>query len=288
MRSLAPILSCLMLVWVPCLMAGSQNQNKYLHENLWCDLCPPGQFVEKDCTPEKKTACQPCPPDTYSELLDSRTSCKKCTTCQKVLSKCTPSRDTNCSCNDGFLCTSTKCNECQEKEECGRGHELSKIGEFQYSFQCVPCQDNMYSDTEGGTCKPFTRCAELGMETLSPGNKTHNSRCSVGLPSVNVCPSITMDLPDKTPSFQLSKEEKGDGPVQEKHAKSSLTSLTEDIVGTLMTGGIVTRDCVGFGVPLLSLGRLLCTEACLLKQPPGFSFRGYDAHRMCHRQLGLQ
>ncbi|KAG9353143.1 hypothetical protein JZ751_017719 [Albula glossodonta] len=40
------------------------------------------------------------------------------------------------------------------------------------------------------------------------------------------CPPMTMDLPDQTVTFQLSKEEKGDRSIFEIDTKNSLTSLT--------------------------------------------------------------
>ncbi|XP_064162261.1 tumor necrosis factor receptor superfamily member 3-like isoform X1 [Anguilla rostrata] len=258
------ILTCLALAQLGQLAADCDHDHQYSHGELCCDFCPPGHFVKKQCSKTHKTTCAPCSSGTYSQVTDNLDSCKKCTTCQQVtLRECSTTLDANCSCNEGFLCDSLKCGSCQEKEICPRGHELIKTGTYLYSFHCEPCSDGMYSDTDGGVCKPLTRCDQFGLKTLFPGNKTHKPACRMpGEPGHTMvflglilalctftslavlvktcmskqkkqmnstgkaCTSTAVDLPDETLPFQLSMEEKGDRPIQEIDGNASLTSLT--------------------------------------------------------------
>ncbi|XP_018606808.2 tumor necrosis factor receptor superfamily member 18-like [Scleropages formosus] len=60
---------------------------------------------------------------------------------------------------------------------CGRGEELQKQGSFDYHYTCVQCPNNTYSDTVGGICKQLAQCNQLGLQVISPGNSTHNTKC---------------------------------------------------------------------------------------------------------------
>ncbi|XP_061075777.1 tumor necrosis factor receptor superfamily member 18 isoform X1 [Conger conger] len=181
-----------------------------------------------------------------------------------TLSECSNTQNSNCSCHKGFLCISPECDVCQKEVICPRGHQLTKTGNYQYAYYCKPCPDGMYSDTEGGVCKPLQRCDQ---ETIFPGNKTHNSKCKTQSPDptkephkasvnmeltllvilllcvftclavlVNACKSKAacmkwkqtkkpMKASPSTTVFQLSKEERGDRPIQEIDKHPSLTSL---------------------------------------------------------------
>ncbi|KAJ8360751.1 hypothetical protein SKAU_G00172760 [Synaphobranchus kaupii] len=265
------ILTCLMLAQQVCLGAGCDPKT-YLHKGQCCNLCPPGHFVKEDCSEKKQTTCASCLRGTYSQETDARDECKPCTTCkQVVLRQCSTTLDANCACRKGFNCTSPKCSECVEKI-CPRGRMLIRTGVIEYTYLCEPCPDDMYSDKDGGVCKPLTQCDQSGQETIFPGNKTHNSACSMPTPesgkasvnmevilvailllcvftslavlvktcmskarcrmqkklikSMKACPSMTVDLSDEILGCQLSKEERGDCPIQENDTKASLTSLT--------------------------------------------------------------
>ncbi|KAJ8258862.1 hypothetical protein COCON_G00178740 [Conger conger] len=257
-------LTCLLLAQTECLGANCPN-DQYLNGRLCCDLCPPGNSIERHCSESHATVCVPCSPGRYSEVADNLDKCRECRKCEQVtLSECSNTQNSNCSCHKGFLCISPECDVCQKEVICPRGHQLTKTGNYQYAYYCKPCPDGMYSDTEGGVCKPLQRCDQ---ETIFPGNKTHNSKCKTQSPDptkephkasvnmeltllvillvcvftclavlVNACKSKAacmkwkqtkkpMKASPSTTVFQLSKEERGDRPIQEIDKHPSLTSL---------------------------------------------------------------
>ncbi|KAG7477571.1 hypothetical protein MATL_G00071080 [Megalops atlanticus] len=167
------LLACLTLPWVVCLGDKCNDKTHYRNDDLCCDLCPAGHFVKKDCTRIQKTICEKCPSGTYNAEATELFKCYTCMECQYARSECIPTRDAVCYCPPDSLCTTEECPTCKKKPTCGKGEQLQQTGE-----KCEPCPNSTYSDREGGNCTALTRCDQLGLDVVFPGNKTHNAICT--------------------------------------------------------------------------------------------------------------
>ncbi|XP_064823332.1 tumor necrosis factor receptor superfamily member 5-like [Oncorhynchus masou masou] len=171
---------CLLCFWTMGLAADLQCNDMYEKDGRCCGLCPPGTFLKKHCTTHAKTECGDCPADSYSEFSDRLENCQPCLKCQQVYARaCTPTANANCLCGSGFLCSDHVCSNCEKEKRCRKGEELKRTGSREYTWKCVPCSNNTYSDTEQGHCKPLTQCDTHGFIVIFPGNKTHNSKCGI-------------------------------------------------------------------------------------------------------------
>ncbi|CAB1353388.1 unnamed protein product [Coregonus sp. 'balchen'] len=218
---------CLLYFWTMALAADQQCKDSYEKDGKCCELCPPGTFVKKQCTASTKTDCGDCPVGSYSESNDLFEDCQPCLKCQHGYTRvCTTTANTNCVCGSGFLCSDHECSKCEKEKICRKGEELKRTGSREYTWKCVPCPNNTYSDTEHGHCKLLTQCGAHGLVVIFPGNKTHNSKCGI---HVN-CPatSISITSPDIC-GCPLSKEESGGQLIQQvetkDHARQSLLSF---------------------------------------------------------------
>ncbi|KAK6472366.1 tumor necrosis factor receptor superfamily member 9-like [Huso huso] len=82
-----------------------------------------------------------------------------------------------CHCKTGYIYKNPERSRCIPMENCKRGTELKRSGTISYIYTCEQCMNNTFSDTVGGTCKPWTDCQALGLITVTPGNHTHNAKC---------------------------------------------------------------------------------------------------------------
>ncbi|XP_014021320.1 tumor necrosis factor receptor superfamily member 5 [Salmo salar] len=171
---------CFLCFWTMGLAADLRCNDMYEKDGRCCELCPPGTFLKKHCTTQAKTDCGDCPADSYSEFSDRTENCQPCLKCQQVYARaCTSTANANCSCGSGFLCSDHVCSKCEKEKKCRKGEELKRTGSREYTWKCVPCPNNTYSDTEQGHCKPLTQCGTFGFVVIFPGNKTHNSKCGI-------------------------------------------------------------------------------------------------------------
>ncbi|XP_041743458.1 tumor necrosis factor receptor superfamily member 18 isoform X1 [Coregonus clupeaformis] len=171
---------CLLYFWTMALAADQQCKDSYEKDGKCCELCPPGTFLKKQCTASTKTDCGDCPVGSYSESNDLFEDCQPCLKCQHGYTRvCTTTANTNCVCGSGFLCSDHECSKCEKEKICRKGEELKRTGSREYTWKCVPCPNNTYSDTEHGHCKLLTQCGAHGLVVIFPGNKTHNSKCGI-------------------------------------------------------------------------------------------------------------
>ncbi|XP_048878950.1 tumor necrosis factor receptor superfamily member 9-like [Brienomyrus brachyistius] len=253
-------LKYLLYVQASLLSTCEKDKNFKSKNGHCCKLCHPGEHMKMECSVGHDTVCEPCPPGLYSHVADI--FCVNCTKCEQVVVKeCTTTTDTQCTCKDGYLCANRKCTKCVEHLVCPRGKELEKLGDFDYIYQCKNCPTNTYSDTEGGRCQNLTVCEKLGKKEISSGNSTHNTICGPiaspppGNPE-NLAPYLsviivtplllliflisclwkrkikyitptTMNQIENMLSCPLSKEEKGDLPIQALDSKTSQPSSME-------------------------------------------------------------
>ncbi|NXA59293.1 TNR18 factor, partial [Mohoua ochrocephala] len=90
---------------------------------------------------------------------------------------CTEAQDHDCKCAPGHSCADEPCQFCQRLPQCEPGHELTRIGEVNFQFECKPCETGTYSSSRNGWCRNWTDCESSGFITLREGNSTHNSVC---------------------------------------------------------------------------------------------------------------
>ncbi|XP_026162975.1 tumor necrosis factor receptor superfamily member 18 isoform X2 [Mastacembelus armatus] len=166
--------------------ATSCGANQTDINGLCCDLCPPGTYMKDFCTVNNPTVCSPCNEGYFSDKFIIFDRCQECQICQQEYAeKCTPTMNAKCSCRSGFLCSDNICSTCEENK-CVTGEKVNKTaiptggGLVKYSYQCEPaCADNTYFDVKEDKCKAFTQCSAFRLQERFPGNKTHNSVCSV-------------------------------------------------------------------------------------------------------------
>ncbi|CAL8337351.1 unnamed protein product [Lota lota] len=153
-------------------------------EGSCCNPCAKGEYVKVECSKNLITQCHPCKPGTYQDTTNPNDQCTPCLTCSNnTVEQCTATTNTKCSCSDGYMCSDEHCSKCEVKKTCLLGEKLQREGNRVFSYKCEPCPDKTYSDTHDGICKSLTQCSDNGLFAVFPGNKTHNSRCSLhGVP----------------------------------------------------------------------------------------------------------
>ncbi|XP_072539294.1 tumor necrosis factor receptor superfamily member 18 [Salminus brasiliensis] len=127
-----------------CLAANCTWKTQYEYKKKCCDACPSGTYPREPCS----------------------TQCVNCT-----------SSNHWCHCGEMPLCTNEDCSACVARPLCKPGEELIRTGNFEFSYICKECPENMYNDKEDGTCGPIADCRKLGLDVLFPGNRTQNTRC---------------------------------------------------------------------------------------------------------------
>ncbi|KAK1159514.1 tumor necrosis factor receptor superfamily member 9-like [Acipenser oxyrinchus oxyrinchus] len=134
------------------------------------DRCPPGTYKRGTSNP-----CTPCPLGTFSSEWNA-TKCKLCQCKEDNHLQCNATSE-ECHCKTGYIYKNPEHSRCIPMENCRRGTELKRSGTITYTYTCKQCMNNTFSDTVGGTCKPWTDCQALGLITVTPGNLTHNAKC---------------------------------------------------------------------------------------------------------------
>ncbi|KAK6477488.1 tumor necrosis factor receptor superfamily member 9-like [Huso huso] len=146
---------CVLLLFGMCIFGEGFSNSAAIKSTSeqCCDGCPPGK---------KLLSCF------YKDtilffLLDSYRQCN--------------ATSEECHCKTGYIYKNPEHSRCIPMENCKRGTELKRSGTITYTYTCEQCMNNTFSDTVGGTCKPWTDCQALGLITVTPGNHTHNAKC---------------------------------------------------------------------------------------------------------------
>ncbi|KAI1890809.1 hypothetical protein AGOR_G00157440 [Albula goreensis] len=157
------------------------------------EKCPRGQELQRSGNYEYKFKCEPCSDGKYSDIEGG--ACKPITRCDQLgQEKVFPGNSTHNS-----ICRPPGGTEQKPK------HDTEKI---------LVTILLLFG---------FTSLVVLVRTCLWKVKYRKLFRFTVKDPQ---CPPMTMDLPDQTVTFQLSKEEKGDRSIFETDTKNSLTSLT--------------------------------------------------------------
>ncbi|XP_060115579.1 tumor necrosis factor receptor superfamily member 18 [Heteronotia binoei] len=87
-------------------------------------------------------------------------------------------------CRPGEGYSNPRCDECRTLPNCEEGEELQCSGTIDFNFFCKKCPDGTYLDGKTGCCTAWTDCSGNGLQTVQPGNRTHNVQCGIVLSTV--------------------------------------------------------------------------------------------------------
>ncbi|XP_069466312.1 tumor necrosis factor receptor superfamily member 14 isoform X2 [Ambystoma mexicanum] len=162
-----------------------------------------GSRVQEHCTQYRSTSCIPCVPPTYMDHPNGLQECFRCTVCDpsgglKEAIKCTYTKNTVCSCKDGYYCTERNqdgCDFCEKHTSCGPGDRVKVHGTEISNTVCENCPHGSFSrDNMSEFCTTWTSCPELGKKELFMGNSTSDAVCSEPDSSVGVIAGIIVTI----------------------------------------------------------------------------------------------
>uniref|UniRef100_A0A8C6TSJ3 Tumor necrosis factor receptor superfamily member 6 n=1 Tax=Neogobius melanostomus TaxID=47308 RepID=A0A8C6TSJ3_9GOBI len=126
-----PLCSCEIMILI-VLILGECQDGTYEHKGRQCCKCPAGK-VEKHCTAQSLTTCEPCVNGTYQNHANDRERCDPCTSCAhsnanlEVDGQCTTYVDSTCKCKKNHYCPSgkTPCKICEPCQVCPDGEKVA-------------------------------------------------------------------------------------------------------------------------------------------------------------------
>ncbi|XP_028663234.1 tumor necrosis factor receptor superfamily member 9-like [Erpetoichthys calabaricus] len=123
--------------------------------NVCCKKCSAGSRHTGVCGPDQSTLCVSCVPGTFNIDPESSscTRCRICTGKLTVKEPCTSTRNTVCTCVEGFKCVDAECSRCIK--QCGKGEETFESG-------CKKCDSGTFNDKVDGICKPWKKRCRNG------------------------------------------------------------------------------------------------------------------------------
>uniref|UniRef100_A0A663F147 TNFR-Cys domain-containing protein n=1 Tax=Aquila chrysaetos chrysaetos TaxID=223781 RepID=A0A663F147_AQUCH len=125
---------------------------------------------------------------------DEKKCCPKCNSNTGDNSTCPSIEDHDCKCRQGYSCIDSACLYCKKLPECAEGEELVKIGIFDFTFKCKPCEIGTYSNVKNGWCRNWTDCESSGFLTIKQGNSTHNAICGFPAKGLEQAPTANYSL----------------------------------------------------------------------------------------------
>ncbi|XP_044305629.1 tumor necrosis factor receptor superfamily member 1A-like [Varanus komodoensis] len=155
-----------------------------------CFKCHRGMYVERDCVESNSTPiCRICHPGTYMPEDNYSDRCFECQHChtnlgQKVLSSCTPEKDTVCGCAENQYRTShTSEFFCKDCSACHNGTIRKTCTEF--SDTVCECHYGFFLQTDQSNCSPCSSCNAQDCEARCKAlNVVTHQPSSLGLMSV--------------------------------------------------------------------------------------------------------
>ncbi|XP_026226417.1 CD27 antigen isoform X2 [Anabas testudineus] len=83
---------------------------------LCCNMCLPGQRMNRRSPTSCEIDCQPCIKDQYSDSCSVEMSCTMCNSCNKqnmaLKTACNSTHNAVCTCIDGYMCNDQECTQC--------------------------------------------------------------------------------------------------------------------------------------------------------------------------------
>ncbi|XP_063780537.1 tumor necrosis factor receptor superfamily member 11B [Pseudophryne corroboree] len=145
-----------------------------------CDQCPPGTFVQQDCTAERRTVCASCPPRHFADQWGYHKDCQFCSTVckelQVVRQECNSTNNRLCECIDGFF---LDVEFCLPHKECPPGSGVLQQGTPDSDTVCGECPKGTFSNVTSATtpCQPHTNCKQLRLNVARKGSSTEDTVC---------------------------------------------------------------------------------------------------------------
>ncbi|XP_060897602.1 tumor necrosis factor receptor superfamily member 14-like isoform X2 [Labrus mixtus] len=150
-----------------------------------CPMCPAGRWVYEDCTESRSSLCKACPGETFMNHPTSRKECYKCKSCDegsglKNKTSCTNMSDTVCEPLEGFYCSDSREDDCEEARKhrrCKPGEYIREHGTSSADTMCSTCSDGTFSDRTFTSCQNHTQCESEGLLLLRAGTETEDAQC---------------------------------------------------------------------------------------------------------------
>ncbi|XP_065817062.1 tumor necrosis factor receptor superfamily member 14-like isoform X2 [Labrus bergylta] len=158
---------------------------EYVFGNECCPMCPSGTRVKTDCEEDKSTSCQPCTEGTFMNKMNGLKKCLSCRECGagsglKMKTSCTIRSDTVCEPLEGFYCSDSRkdaCEDAKKHRRCEPGEYISQRGTSSTDTVCSTCSDGTFSDGTFPSCQKHKQCESEGLLLLRAGTETEDAQC---------------------------------------------------------------------------------------------------------------
>ncbi|XP_007910556.1 tumor necrosis factor receptor superfamily member 5 [Callorhinchus milii] len=161
--------------------AKCNSLTQYYKVARCCTKCPPGSYMEKECTRKVETDCRGCEPHHYQSDWNMLDHCRRHTNCDpnggfETDSEGDTTHNTVCRCAVGKHCANKDCEVCMD--DTPNEELVAPDDHWPKDTECKPCQPGFYSDVSCAVapCKPWTDCGPKGQ--LKPGNTTSDVICN--------------------------------------------------------------------------------------------------------------
>ncbi|XP_078092513.1 tumor necrosis factor receptor superfamily member 5-like [Mustelus asterias] len=173
---------------------------QYLKFYRCCAKCPPGTYMNSECTVQKDTDCKACEEGLYQSDWNLADHCQQHTYCHPNGGFVTESsgdslQDAVCLCEIGKHCVNKDCEMCVDDKPCEPGFGVDIPADRKHkNTECKQCESGYYSNVSSSVeyCEKWTNCGSRG--ELKPGSSTSDVKCKPWPPSV----------PDETPAIVIS------------------------------------------------------------------------------------
>ncbi|KAG7471983.1 hypothetical protein MATL_G00103720 [Megalops atlanticus] len=172
------------LAFTPC-SSNSQGAPTYrwkddvTGESVTCEKCPPGTYVVKHCSKNRRTECGNCPDLHYTEFWNYVERCRYCnvfcTEEQYEKTPCSITRNRECACKSGYY---LNYGFCSKHSACPPGEGVSINGTEHADVKCAPCEEGYFSSEYSSTkaCQKHSEC-KAG-ERAIPGTEKQDTFCT--------------------------------------------------------------------------------------------------------------
>ncbi|XP_040918780.1 tumor necrosis factor receptor superfamily member 14-like isoform X3 [Toxotes jaculatrix] len=183
-----PVTAASLLILMIKVFSGNTltcNPAEYQIEDGCCPLCPPGKYVQTDCTEFRSTSCLPCMDGSFMNKPTGHKKCFPCTICDagsglKIKTSCTATSDTLCEPLEGFYCidfTENHCVAAQKHSSCQPGQYIREKGTVLRDTVCSDCSGGTFSDGTFPSCQPHTQCQSQNLQLIRAGTASTDAEC---------------------------------------------------------------------------------------------------------------
>ncbi|XP_029432521.1 tumor necrosis factor receptor superfamily member 16-like [Rhinatrema bivittatum] len=187
--------------------SSASNETSYIviqdGNKLFCQFCPPGRRVQKECTKNVNTTCVLCEEDTYLQYPNGLLHClpcrKPCGDHAREVATCERTQNRVCVCdNDAYELDGL----CEQHRKCPLGYGVRKKGTAISNVVCGRCLPGHFSDKISSTdeCEKHQNCFLNGYLIKTRGNTTHDTICGAKRRAPTYKPGQHQDLPAQTKS----------------------------------------------------------------------------------------